>query len=892
MKLEMKSYKVFLNIGLIFVVVLSFLTSASKGHAQTDQDWSVPVNLSLSGVATNPVMVIDARGVIHAIWVDDIDGYKYAQSADGGATWTRATSVKFPFQPSDSPPTLLAGVNGVINIFWLSRGELFYAQTTPSDFGNPGNWITTTRLASNVLNFDVIMDSQDKLHLAYINNSTSKDGTKPPGVYYSGTGSSGSWTEPAKLYESEYFRSTKRSESYIRVAASDSLPNQNIYVTWDNRDQKRVFMAVSKNSGVDWSSPQQVKGPEDTGGNDSPFNLSVAALNENVLLMWQVGEPGASICTLYSQWSKDGGNTWGDSIAVLGGRSECPLGAKFVSRTKDYITVLLNGEVSPALLAWDGQQWSKVQTQTQLPSFTNPLTYDPILLECRFDLINKDRLYVAGCDKGQGGDVWFLSRSLVPVENWFSPSLIWGEPVVLSIKAKNPERISDFYVAPDNRGNIHAVWAQSSTAREARPNMAINYARWSDGQWTTPEPSIIYKTKGKLSQLLLTADPLDRLLLAWVDEQNGDLAFSWANSGKANLASEWEDVSSLPSPSQLIDSSDMVVDGSGRIISTYVVPVNEDRGVYVVQSVDNGKDWSTPVRAFDAVSASWERIGQSRLSLDASGTLHLIFVRDTVRQGQPVGLYYSRSIDGGKTWSDAQVLSEGEIEWADIVSYDKTVHVIWQEYDGLVFANLSQISQDGGLSWSKQKNVTGVNEGATSVSLGSDGHGLLHFVQLVNKSNGEEYNQKNLILQDWKWNGSNWELELAKDIAIKGEGIKYSLSAAITSTGYLGVFMPVEYNDPAKDNGFKSEVLTFARFLGKSTNSGKLVQPVIPTPIAESGGLDAPILMPTATPDFSILYDDSVATSPLQRTFAGLILIIVGVVVTIVLLIRRRSVKR
>lgn len=874
---------------LILTLFFSFWGSALVGHAQADdQEWSTPVNLSLSGSATNPVMVVDFQGRIHAIWVDSVDGYKYAQSADG-IQWTKPKSVKFPFGPKDPSPVLLSDSAGSIYLFWLSNdGSLFYGQTTPSDFADPGSWLSTSRLARDVLSFDVILDATGAIHLAYIRKASAVG--NPAGVYYRRTNvAGGGWLEAVNLYESEYYRSTKQNDAYIRLAASNSTPGQNIYVTWDNRAQKRVYMAVSTDSGVNWGEAQQIKGPEDTGGIDSPFNLSVAAFDKNVLLLWQVGEPGSSKCTLYSQWSEDYGNNWDGSVAVLGGRSDCPLGVKFVSQAKDYMEVYLIGQVTPTLIAWNGEKWSGVQPQVQLPSFSNPLTFDPILLGCRFDIISKDRLYVVGCDQGRGGDVWFLARVLEPVENWFTPSVIWSEPVVLSAKSEVSERISNFFSASDGYGNIHAVWVQSPVAMGRHSNMQIEYARWNGSQWTTPE-SIFTSLSGTPIQLLLIADPLDRLLLSWIDGHNGDLIFSWANLERANLSSEWLEPSGLPSPSSLLDSSDVVVGGAGRIVYAYAVSVNEERGIYIVQSNDNGENWSVPVRAFDAVSVSWEKVEQPRLALSSDGILHLIFIRDAFREGQATGLYYSRSTDGGVTWGDAQIISESEIQWADIASYgDKTIHIAWQEYDGLVFANISQLSKDSGVTWGKQNNITGVNEAATPVYLASDVRGLLHFVQLVNKSDVQEYGQKGLVLQDWKWDGSAWNLELHKDLIIEGENVGYALSANITSNGYLGVFIQVEYTDLAA--GFKSEILTLNRFLG-DPDADQIIQiPVIPTPISESNAVIVEDLQPTPTPDFSILYNDNVSTSPLERNIAGLVLIGVGVLVTLILLIRRRPAK-
>lgn len=869
------------------LITLLFLVSAPASRAQTSLDWSEPVNLSFSGAATNPVMTVDSRGFIHVLWLDAVDGYKYAESRDS-KTWSAAQTVKFPFGPKDPPPVLVPGRNGVIHVFWVSGSDrrLFYAQATAGDLPYPQNWVLLTRIQNSVVSFDPMIDAQGVLHIAFIQSSQVDD--KPAGVYYSQSPSGGGfWTEPRLLYASEYFRSALQSDLYIRISTSNTSTNQQIYVTWDNRAQKRVFMAVSRNNGGAWEEAKQIKGPEDTGGFETPFNLTASAYGRNVLLIWQVGEPGSSKCTVFSQWSKDGGQTWEDPLAVLGGRTECPVSTKIIDRNSRFMTVLFVGQVSPFLVAWNGSQWSDIQTQTQLPSIVNPLTFDAILLGCRFDLVYKDRLYVSGCDQGRGGDVWFLSRELTPVEDWFAPSIIWEEPNVFSIRSQNPERISYFSTAHDDQGSIHAVWIQSPLQGNGA---SIEYARWDGKEWA-PAESVIPSVNGVPTRLLLTADPLHRLLLNWVDGYNGDLVFSWANIEKANLASEWVDIIGLPTPSRLVDDVDVVVDASGRIVAAYVVPVNEERGVYLVQSTDNGKTWSAPVRAFDAVAAGWEKIGNVRLALSNDGVLHLLFVRNTVRVGQPVGLYYSRSVDGGATWSDPQILSEGEIQWADIVTYgDAMIHLVWQEYDGLIYANVSQVSQDSGVTWGKQNNVTGVNEEPTRVALASNSNGALHFIQIVGKPSSDAYNQKGLTLQDWKWNGAGWELDLTKDLLLKGTEIQFTLAADLTSSGYLGVFIPLDYVD--LDGKFQSQILTFTRFLEDLEPASFTQAVLLPVAATESGNAPSSEVQFTPTPDFSVLYDDNVSASPLQRNLTGLILLGIGVAATLFLLVWRRPSKQ
>jgi len=897
------SNKLVLHKSLLFLLVMAvLLMSVSSSYAQeSDQGWSAPVNLSLSGAASNPVTVVDSGGRIHAIWLDAVDGYRYSQSRDDGKTWSEPQTVKFPFGPKDPPPVLLPGPNGSIHVFWMSSGNssgdqnsssqgaslkrLSYAQATSGDLAYPQNWILNSPLSNDVASYDVVADTQGGLHVAFIRGKLEDD--NPVGVYYTQSPSAGGyWIEPRLLYQSDYFRTAKQDDLYVRVSTSNVSSGQKVFVTWDNRAQKRVFMAVSKDTGLEWNDAQQIKGPEDTGGIDTPFNLTVASFGENVLLIWQVGEPGSSQCIIYSQWSEDSGVSWKDPLDVFGGRSECPISIKVVKRDSNYISVMFVGQVSPILVAWNGSQWSDIQTQAQLPSFANPLTFDIILLGCRFDLFIDDHLYVAGCDQGSGGDVWFLSRLLEPVDTWFSPSTLWSEPDSLSVTSKDPTHISNFYSTPDMEGNIHAMWVQSPVGEGNQSGIEIEYAHWDGQQWSNPE-SVIKSIEGMPIQLMVTADSLDRLLLTWIDGYNGDLVFSWANAERANLSSEWVEVTGLPVPSRLANASDLVVDDNGRIVSAFAIPVNEERGIYITQSADGGKSWSLPVRVFDAVTEGWESVGQPRISLGNDGTLHLIFIRDTIREGQSVGLYYTRSVDGGATWSAAQALSEGEIQWADVVSYgDHTVHVIWQEYDGLVYANVSQVSQDGGITWGKQNGVTGVNEGPTRVSVAGDGRGLLHFMQLITQSNAETQNQEEFLLQDWKWDGSVWNIDVTKEFVIKGEEVGYSLSTGITSTGFLGVFVPVEYTQTTGE--LKSEVLTFGRYLEGIADGPALQARILPVSTFEVGEENSSVSEPTPTPDFSILYDDNVSTSPLQKNAVGLILIGVGVVATFILLLWRR----
>jgi len=867
----------------LLVMAVMLFGFVPEGHAQSTQGWSEPVNLSFSGAASSPQMVIDVRGVYHVVWIDKIDGYLYSESRDG-LTWTTPRKAKFPFGVKDAPPVFIADKTGVIHIFWTggTEGALFYGQSTGDNFANPSNWVIRSRLARSVIGYDVLIDSQGIMHIAFIRRSSSD--INPSGVYYRQSAAGGSfWTEAVLLYESEYFRNVISDDIYLRLAVSNQIDNKKIYVVWDNRPQKRVFMAKSLDAGVTWSEADQVKSPEDTGGYDAPFNITVGAVQDRLLLMWQVGEPGSPKCTVYSQWSTDAGQTWGDPLAVLGGRSACPDGIRVLMQEGEYFTVLLSSQGEPMLISWNGDRWSEPQTQIQLPSFSDPFTYESVLLGCRQDLVYDGRLFVLGCDEGKGGDVWLTSRPLDSVESWFSPPSVWGSPVILGSES---QKISFLTFASDRTGNLHAVWAQASSSQKNSLWADIQYAQWDGRSWSNPKSAMSF-SGGSPIQLSTTIDTQERLLVTWVDGTTGDLLFSWANLDRANLPSEWEEPKGIPSISKSNSSPDILVDGSDRIVVAYAVPVNEDRGVYVIQSTDNGATWAASVKVFDAAFARWEMIDQPKLTLGRDGRLHLLFTRRSLREGQPGGLYYSQSQDGGTTWSEPQIVSEEMILWSEIVSYgDNTVHRVWQEDDGLVIANLSQVSNDGGLTWGKAVSITGVTDHLAPVTLAANPSGELHFIELSKMSDEGFIKEDKFSLQDWKWDGSSWISGSTGELLIKGEGIQYSIAAGITAKGFLGVSVSAEYSD--LNNEVANDLLSFRRFLGEPDPNLVPALAIIPTPMAVSVSTPVPIIQPTMAPDTSILYDDNISRPISLKNLVGASFIGFVLILTTILLIRGR----
>ena len=529
------------------------------------------------------------------------------------------------------------------------------------------------------------------------------------------------------LYESQYFRSLGINDAHVRLTAANNEDNsRSVYVVWDDRPQKRIFFAKSTDGGANWNTPLQLKGPEDFTGSSLPFNVNVSATKNGVLLLWQAGDPG-SRCTQYSQWSEDGGIQFTEPVKMGDEFVLCPKRTDFISQSDEFSVVLLGVQDDISLIAWNGSRWSDLQTQNELSGFLNPITFDNVILACQHVSLLNVTLYVVGCDKGLGGDIWLRSRPLGDLEDWFPPASAWTSPgEVTSAKQK----ISSLASVADAQNNVHAFWVQAPLLDVDKADATIQYARWNGGKWSKPV-SILSGFGSIPVQLSSIMDSQGRLFLVWNEGKNGDLYFSWVNADRANVPSEWSAPQQISIPSQISSFPNILVDDSGKIIVAYSVPLNEDRGIYTVQSDNLGKTWSQLVLVFDGVAADWDLVDQPRMDLSRDGRLHLLFSGSSLREADQSGeLYYTQSLDGGSAWSQPEVVSEKPILWSQIVDTDKqTLHRLWQENNGITLDVFHQISRDGGETWENAVKVFGVTDPFAEISLAKDWEGHLYLTQ-------------------------------------------------------------------------------------------------------------------------------------------------------------------
>ena len=796
---------------LIACLVASLASAAwSPVQAQTSPGgWSEPVNLSESGQTVISMITADSSGTLHAFWLDRLTGMRYAQSTADG--WSDPRRASFPIPASnltatDGPvllmPKLIRGAANWVFLFWQDGGGLRYSSANTSNGRNLSSWSNGGLVTRASASYDVVVDEDGIVHLAYVQPSDVSG--LVAGVYYLRSINSGAnWTAPVLLYESPYFRNlvaesdTPLVNNSIDLAVTSTGEGKAVYVAFDNQPRKRVFVAHSLDGGDTWESASEIDAPLPGAGLSSPGQIHVSARGEQALVAWQVKQSD-TVCFTYFRDSADGGKTWNAGQRIYTPYPGCADQFDFLSGYKDYSVLLTSANGLTFLNAWNGAEWTGFQQQAQLSSFIDPETQDNVtFVPGGWAMDPQNRLAVVGNDRGLGGDAWVTTRSLQDVSAWFAGEPGWKITPELEKLAGD---ITDLLVISDSGQGLHALWVQKEiveavegTLVAVEPSRVVYYSALENNRWTDPVQIFraphITALPGESTQgddvlnLSAASGPDNRLWAVWKNSVGGEIFASWARASAADSAMEWSKPAMIATiPISATDLS-VVIDRGGWIHVIYVIPVNEGRGVYLVQSRDQGKTWGNAVLAFDGQTANWERVADPSLAVAADGSLWALFSQQpVVNGGQASGLFSVHSTDRGATWSAVETISKERVLQNRMLAYgDRALHRIWLEQSGSSEAILFyQVSSDGGTTWGRVTRISDASDSPGPAAAAVDAAGQLHLVQIL------EDQQQRLLLRYWLWNGSRWDAQEDFDLGGGRLNAMAQVGLGITPKGQLG----------------------------------------------------------------------------------------------------------
>lgn len=777
---QFRLIRLFLVGALVILATMPWRASAQSSAGS----WATPLNLSHSGGTTNPAIVIDSDGVVHALWQDVFSEFVYTRFEADQWSEPQLTDLDNRFRLPTSQagagqtevplytgpnPVFVAGPGQFIFGFWINqRGRLYAGRVLNRNFNAASAWSAAQLGSASVASFAVSVDLRGQLHLAYLQNMDVSGA--PAGIYYTRSRSGEAWAAPVLLYDSPYFRGLGGDQASLSLATAGTADAPLIYVAWDNRPRKRVFLARSADGGVTWEEPVQVAGPTPDSGLNRPYNIRVGATANSVVLVWQSGKPG-EVCTHLFQSSRDAGATWSQAQLLLADLPGCAQANEFVPGLAPspaglvYLLTLIQGQ--SFLSAWNGSQWSQPQAQPILAGFEDPDVYSQVAYDCRRATMFGKRLYVVGCDGGGGGDIWVTSRDLESRGFEFSPP-VWSP--LATIPGDAGEVAATQLIATGD-GLIHTLFSRLH-------DPAIYYTRWDGASWSRIAPAMELP-EGEVGWPAVAAGPKDVLFLI-AQGSNGSLYFSQADSREALKKGGW----STPTRLQIVHDgeagpADVAWDAAGTLYIAYSVPVNEARGVYLVESSDQGRTWSNPVQVFTGAATGFDFVGPPSLVVLANGSVHVGWSVQSVEAdgvAQPRALYYAHSEGAGHAFSEAERVVNAPVAWQALVTDVKgNLHRLWQQTD-LPTSLWDQVSRDGGRSWDIAQQLA-AEDGPAAVTV--DPAGRLH---LLSAGGGP--------LAHWLWDGSRWQAQAPlRGGMAQGVGPVEGLGAALNADGKMVVVL-------------------------------------------------------------------------------------------------------
>jgi hypothetical protein len=358
-------------------------------------------------------------------------------------------------------------------------------------------------------------------------------------------------------------------------------------------------------------------------------------------------------------------------------------------------------------------------------------------------------VYLVSCGEDSGRDVW-LTTHVIGAMNVPVPPKIWQNPVIL--EQSETSILTPKIIADDKF--VHSFWREADSSAQAdQAGLRIRYSRWNGNSWSRGV-AVSPPARGDVAYFAGISSQ-NNLFLVWSGGINGQLFFSRVSTEQAVLASEWIEPRSLPLPSrQIVGEVTLQADNDGNLYLIYVIPLNEDRGAYLLTSSDRGDSWSEPTKVFDGSLAEWHMVDQPRFALAQDGQMHLLLLhRPSPFGNKDAALYYLTSTDMGDTWSaiapvETENRQSNSVIWSDIVSPRAGVaHRVWQEWNGNQLISWHQISENGGVDWIPAIQISNIDKGDAPTNLLVDKSGQVHLLQLIN---GQTLRHKTWMVLSWK----------------------------------------------------------------------------------------------------------------------------------------------
>ncbi|MBE9475316.1 MAG: exo-alpha-sialidase [Chloroflexi bacterium] len=298
---------------------------------------------------------------------------------------------------------------------------------------------------------------------------------------------------------------------------------------------------------------------------------------------------------------------------------------------------------------------------------------------------------------------------------WGTPDLVFSPP--------QGEKTNELWVTRDDADRIYLWWnlfpVENEEARDAARS-AVIHAQFTNGRWQGPNDILIWPDGGRL-----TSTVIDNVGTLHAFSATDCISYSHARWHEALSAQNW-------SERQCIDGTGLTnpsaaVGPDGTIFVAYADPGT--KALRLIKSTNNGKTWSI-VSTIDETIDGF--LNDPALTVDDKGILHVAWsVGSPPSSYPPLGVYYSRSENGGENWKLPIQLSGMDEGEPAIAVHEDEVHVLWNG-DVKKGGRYYRYSKDAGDHWeltetlSPQASAGGQGGLQRPPAIITDGTGTVH----------------------------------------------------------------------------------------------------------------------------------------------------------------------
>lgn len=222
----------------------------------------------------------------------------------------------------------------------------------------------------------------------------------------------------------------------------------------------------------------------------------------------------------------------------------------------------------------------------------------------------------------------------------------WPSPLRLSAEGR---KASEGSIVADKYGYVHLFWREEM--EDGRTT--IQYARFDGETWSTPFDIYVTAPDQSINSVSSFVDRSGTLHIVWTEgiTQRGPAYYSSAPSHDALSAKNWQQPIRIDIPAKEVN---LLVDSQGIIHLLYVKSViletSLDGGLYYVRSPDQGKSWSDPTWIDRDIPPDYAP-RSVHFDLDDKDGLHAAWYYSSPLLGGGDWIRYVHSLDGGITWS-------------------------------------------------------------------------------------------------------------------------------------------------------------------------------------------------------------------------------------------------